>query len=80
MRRAVAHIGLIDPQLIHALDRYPEELDVLPLWDSMDWLPLILEMEYQSGWEISRSMNDWALQPSFSVKDLVHAVVERRPR
>jgi acyl carrier protein len=79
VRRAVAYIGLIDALLIHASDRFPEELGMLPLWDSMDWMSLIFELEHQLGRKIPEPIEDWGLQPSFSVKDLVEAVVSRRP-
>ena len=79
VRRAVAHIGLIDPLLIHASDRFPGELSMLPLWDSMDWLALTFELEYQLDWRITDPITDLWSQASFSVKDLVTATVARRP-
>jgi hypothetical protein len=49
VRRAVAAIGSVDPQFIRAEDAYPDQLGVLPLWDSMDWFAFTLELEEQLG-------------------------------
>jgi hypothetical protein len=49
VRRAVAGVGLIDPLFIRADDSYPGTLEVLPLWDSMDWLCLVFELERELG-------------------------------
>jgi len=49
VRRAVAGVGLIDPLFIRAHDSYPGTLEVLPLWDSMDWLCLVFELERELG-------------------------------
>jgi acyl carrier protein len=53
VRRAVADIGSIDPEFILAADAYPDQLGVLPLWDSMDWLAFIWALEKQLGTRLS---------------------------
>jgi len=53
VRRAVANTGLIDPLYIRADDRADNELAVLPLWDSMDWVKLVMEIEDELGVSIS---------------------------
>ncbi len=45
VRRAVANVGLVDSQFIQPEDRYPGTLEVLPLWDSMDWVEFTMELE-----------------------------------
>lgn len=76
VRRAVAHLGLIDPLLIHASDRFPEDLSELPVWDSMDWLTLYFEIEYQLGRKVSWANSELELRHSFTVRDLVVAALE----
>src|ERR1035437_5068368 len=49
VRRAVGGVGLVDPLFIHATDRFPEDLSKLPLWDSMDWVTLVLQLEDELG-------------------------------
>src|SRR5947209_2219558 len=49
VRRAVAVIGSVDPRFIRADDVYPDQLGVLPLWDSMDWMAFTWELEKQLG-------------------------------
>lgn len=53
MRRAVANVGLIDSQYISVADNYPGTLERLPLWDSMDWVEFMLELEFELGETIS---------------------------
>src|SRR5206468_3996789 len=53
VRRAVANIGSVDPAFIRAADLYPDQLGVLPLWDSMDWLAFFMELEKELGTRIS---------------------------
>jgi acyl carrier protein len=76
VRRVVASVGLIDPLFIRASDRFPEELGILPLWDSMDWLSLMLELEEELGRWPRESIGEWEQQHAFSVKQLVQAVYE----
>lgn len=80
VRRAVAYVGLIDPLFIHAEDRFPEELGVLPLWDSMDWMSLLLELEGELGEPPPKAIEEWRLQGAFSVRQLVQAAYERMSR
>jgi hypothetical protein len=49
VRRAVAATGLVDPLFVRAQDSYPGSLEVLPLWDSMDWVALQFEIERELG-------------------------------
>jgi acyl carrier protein len=53
VRRAVANIGSVDPLFIRAADLYPDQLGVLPLWDSMDWLAYLMELEKELGTRFS---------------------------
>ena len=45
VRRAVANVGLVDSQFIQPEDRHPGTLEVLPIWDSMDWVAFQMELE-----------------------------------
>ena len=49
VRRAVANVGLVDPLFIRADDREDVELSALPMWDSMDWVEFIMELEDELG-------------------------------
>ena len=49
VRRAVAGIGLVDPLFVRAADSYPGTLELLPLWDSMDWAAFTMELEAELG-------------------------------
>ena len=77
VRRAVAGIGLIDPLFIMASDRFPEDLGVLPLWDSMDWLSLVFELEKELDQKIPDFIVDWKSQNGFTIKQLVQTVFEK---
>src|SRR3712207_8437464 len=54
VRHAVANVGLVDPLFIRADDRAEGELAVLPLWDSMDWVEFVMELEAQLGTRLDR--------------------------
>jgi hypothetical protein len=73
VRRAIAGIGLVDPLFIRASDRFPEELSLLPLWDSMDWLAFIFELEDEldERVHVPDSLYEWSFQNSFCVRQLV---------
>ncbi|HEU5117507.1 MAG TPA: hypothetical protein VFT74_12755, partial [Isosphaeraceae bacterium] len=77
VRRAVAGVGLIDPLFIRASDRFPEDLGVLPLWDSMDWMSLILELERELETPPPSTIEEWGPQGRFSVQQLAQAVYEQ---
>ncbi len=61
VRRAAASVGLVDSQYIRADDGYPGTLEVLPLWDSMDWLEFLLELEDELGQKVPKALK----KPSF---------------
>lgn len=73
VRRAVGSVGLVDPLFIRASDRFPEELGVLPLWDSLDWISFVLALEWELEDEAPREILDWRVRGGFSVKQLVQA-------
>lgn len=72
VRRAVAAVGLVDPLFVRCDDSYPGTLDVLPLWDSMDWLSFAFELERELGrsvrWEPSEIVRH---SRSVTVSDLI---------
>jgi acyl carrier protein len=49
VRRAMAKLGSIDPTFIRADDVYPDQLAMLPFWDSVDMMGYIWELEEQLG-------------------------------
>src|SRR5262245_16814247 len=53
VRAVVAEEGSVDPQFILAGDRYPEDLEILPSWDSPDWLDFIMRLEQKLDIRIS---------------------------
>lgn len=76
VRRAVAGVGLVDPLFVRASDRFPEELGVLPLWDSLDWMGFLLELERELEGPPPARLEDWPVRGSFAVTDLVRVAVE----
>jgi hypothetical protein len=75
VRRAVAGVGLVDPLFVRAGDSYPGTLELLPLWDSMDWFFLQSEIERELGdrmrWQPSENV---PRSGSLSVGDMVASV------
>jgi hypothetical protein len=57
VRRAVAGIGLVDPLFVRQADSYPGTLEML-LWDSMDWLSLLFEIERELGQRVRWEAGD----------------------
>ena len=77
VRRAVAGVGLIDPLFIRSEDSYPGTLEVLPLWDSMDWLAFVLEVERELGQSFPYGSSELASKSGpVTVRDLVARVRE----
>jgi hypothetical protein len=61
VRRAVAGIGLVDPLFVQANDSYPGRLELLPLWDSMDWLSLECELVRELGQPPPPNFRPWTV-------------------
>jgi hypothetical protein len=83
VRRAVADIGSIDPEFICADDAYPDQLAVLPLWDSMDWMAFLWALEEQLGTRLSEqeAMAQLFRPERMSVKEWaagIHRMLTRR--
>lgn len=74
VRRAVANVGLVDSQYISHDARWPDDLGVLPVWDSMDAMGYVVALEEELGIEIpyddACSLFNYQ---SVSVLDLVHS-------
>ena len=72
-RRAIANVGLVDSQFIHQEDKWPEDLGVLPTWDSMDSVCLVMELEEELEVDISEEEAEKIFNyNSFVVRDFVH--------
>lgn len=78
VRRAVAKIGDVDPLYVYADDGM-QELSLLPVWDSMDWVALIMELEDQIDIRISdndaEKLTPVRYEDEFSVPDFTHRVL-----
>lgn len=72
VRRLFAEEGSVDPQFIYASDRYPEDLGILPSWDSIDMLDIVFRLEKQLNLKIGRG----ALPMRFTVREFVHRLLE----
>jgi acyl carrier protein len=80
VRRAVAGVGLVDPAFIFASDRFPDDLDVLPLWDSMDFLDLTLRLEKELDVEIPNRIAEGLFDiRGFTVRELAERVYANVP-
>ncbi len=75
VRRAAARVGLVDSAFVHAADRYPDDLGVLPLWDSMDWIELIMRLEGELQIEIPDRVAERLVDVrGFTIRELVEGV------
>ena len=70
VRRAVAGVGLIDPLFIRSEDSYPGTLEVLPLWDSMDWMSFVLLLEEELGQSFTYDPGEFMKPRPLTVRDL----------
>ena len=70
VRRAAAWVGLIDPPFIRADDSYPGTLEVLPLWDSMDWMSFVLLLEEELGQSFPYDPGEFMKPRPLTVRDL----------
>ena len=75
VRALVAEEGSVDPRFIFATDRYPEDLEILPSWDSPDWLDFIMRLEEKLDVRISDRDADRLYMPRWTVRELVQRVV-----
>ncbi len=76
VRRAVAGVGLVDPLFIHADDSYPGTLEILPLWDSMDWIAFMVELERELGRTVPQGSEVMPKSDPTTVRGLVALVRE----
>ena len=77
-RRAVAETGSVDPLFIRADDNAPGgTLDVLPVWDSMDFLTLIFALEKHLDQRAPGSTTDCLPQSlPFTVRKFAERIIE----
>ena len=77
VRRAVGNIGLVGPEWIRASDRYPGQLAVLPVWDSIDWVMFV--MEFKEALEIQLTDSELEkvyVRNGISVAEMVQAIIK----
>src|SRR5881227_1559115 len=75
VRAVVAEEGSVDPQFIFASDRYPEDLEILPSWDSPHWLDFIMRLEEKLNIRISDRDAEPLYMPRWTVRELVQRAV-----
>ena len=75
VREIFAEEGSVDPKFIYAADRYPEDLEILPSWDSLDHLALIMRIEKKSDIRIPDRDVGNLCQPRFTVGEFIAVLV-----
>ena len=75
VREIIAEEGSVDPHFIFASDRYPEDLEILPSWDSPDWLDFIMRLEKKLDIRISDRDADRLYVERWTVREFVQRVV-----
>jgi len=75
VRKVFAEEGSVDPQFILAADRFPEELGVLPFWDSIDMLDLVFRLEKELRVKIPGN----PFPRKFSVRQFIHCLISSVP-
>jgi acyl carrier protein len=81
VRQVFAEEGSVNPQFIFATDRYPEDLEILPSWDSLDTVDLLMRVEEKLNIRIPDSDAERLFQLRFTVREFVAGMVaycERR--
>jgi acyl carrier protein len=74
VRRCVADAGLIDSAFIRPTDRFPDDLGVLPLWDSMDFLDLVIRLERELNISFESHEGGKVFKVPFNVRELINRV------
>lgn len=49
VRRVIARLGDVEPAYIHHNDCFDGDIDLLPFWDSLDSLGIVMEIEEEFG-------------------------------
>lgn len=76
VRHVVGSLGHVAPEFIRAEDVFPDDLGVLPVWDSMDWLAFLLELEEELSTSIPEETLFQVLDlKRCSVREMVEAVL-----
>jgi len=80
VRQVIAEEGSVDPRFIYATDRYPEELSVLPSWDSIDWIDFIMRLEEKLNMHIPDRDAERLITSRFNVEQMIDRIVEFHAR
>jgi acyl carrier protein len=75
VRQVFGEEGSVDPQLIFATDRYPEDLEILPSWDSLDTVDLLMRIEEKLNIRIPDRDAERLFQRRFTVREFVAGMV-----
>jgi hypothetical protein len=81
VRRVFAEEGSVDPAYIHATDRYPEDLSILPSWDSIDLLDILFRLERDLHRKLPRtlfptSVGRTVFPTHFRVDQFIHRLLD----
>ena len=77
VRRAVASVGSVDPQFIHADDAYPDQLAKLPVRDSLDLVGYVITLEDELGVQFSDDEYAYLFAAGgITVKEMVEGLLE----
>jgi acyl carrier protein len=71
VRKVFAEEGSVDSTFIFATDRFPEDLGILPFWDSIDRIDVALHLEKELGVKILH----YNLPQQFTVREYTHALI-----
>lgn len=72
VRKVFGEEGSVDPRFILASDRFPEDLSILPFWDSIDLLDLVFKLEQELHIKITMNTLPY---PRFTVREFVHGLL-----
>ena len=73
VRKVFGEVGSVDPKFIRPTDRFPDELGVLPGWDSIDMLDVVFRLEKELNVKVWR--NPVLPVERFTVRDFVHSLL-----
>ena len=75
VRQVFAEEGSVDSKFIYPTDRYPEDLEILPSWDSLDYVDLIMRIEEKLDIRIPNRDVEKLCQLRFTVREFVAGLV-----
>jgi acyl carrier protein len=75
VRKAVGRVGSVGAEWIRASDAYPDQLSLLPIWESMDWVIFVMELEEALDTQFTdRELERVRVVPRVTVAELVAGI------